>query len=82
MSQAGIFTLKRPSTKWAESSLCFLCALCVSVVFFLTIVDHRDTESTEEAQRRNSERCTMEFWNLVKRKKIDSGIAVISDSEF
>ena len=33
-------------------SLCVLCALCASVVeLLLTIAYHRDTESTEDAQR-------------------------------
>src|SRR5215216_1407166 len=36
-------------------SLCVLCVLCVSVVVLLgDLANHRDTENTEDAQRRNS----------------------------
>ena len=38
-----------------EISLCNLCVLCVSVVnIFLAIINHRDTENTEVAQRSSS----------------------------
>jgi len=42
--------LKSPGS---EISLCNLCVLCVSVVYFCSeIINHRDTENTEVAQRR------------------------------
>ncbi len=36
----------------AEVSLCNLCGLCVSVVFCSEFINHRDTETTEVAQRK------------------------------
>src|SRR5215212_1282595 len=49
----GFITATLSSTAVASSSsLCNLCVLCVSVVG--CIANHRDTENTEIAQRRNS----------------------------
>src|ERR1043165_8494055 len=48
--KAGRLCLK---DHWAGSSLCNLCVLCVSVVHLCReLVNHRDTENTEVAQRR------------------------------
>ncbi len=38
-------------------SLCNLCVLCVSVVsYYCDVVNHRDTENTEVAQRKHDSR--------------------------
>ena len=42
-----------------DSALCNLSVLCVSVVVFLSKVNHRDTENTEVAQRRKTQLKTL-----------------------
>jgi len=42
-----------PNVTTSDSSLCNLCVLCVSVVIFpQRMLNHRDTENTEVAQRK------------------------------
>ena len=46
-------TLTLTQSPGSEISLCNLCVLCVSVVYFCSeFINHRDTENTEVAQRR------------------------------
>src|SRR6185369_10475388 len=50
-------------------SLCNLCVLCVSVVWFYSeFINHRDTEDTEVAQRRARSRLFVQsrFFSLAK----------------